>query len=103
MRGATATQIFGERVRARRFELVMSHAEVAAAAGISASQVSRIERGAAVPRLDTIIGLAAALDLNPGDLVRDISADGLPPSRRAFKAADYLAARRAQAVSVGSD
>jgi transcriptional regulator with XRE-family HTH domain len=51
-------------------------ARVAGKAGITPSQLSKIERGRAMPRFDTIVFLAIAMDLKPHKLVRMICEAG---------------------------
>lgn len=59
----------GEYLAARRRELGLSTHEVARRSGVNQAQVSRIEQGVARnPNPDTLIGIAAALDLETADV-----------------------------------
>jgi HTH-type transcriptional regulator / antitoxin HipB len=49
-------------LRERRFELGLTQAEVAKAAGTSHSAVSRLEKGTHIPQLPTLQRIAAVLD-----------------------------------------
>lgn len=61
---------FGARVRARRLELGRTQEQLAEAAGLHFTYVSSVERGERNISLRNIIRLAAALDVDPGELVR---------------------------------
>ncbi|MHB1685119.1 MAG: helix-turn-helix domain-containing protein [Bacilli bacterium] len=53
-----------EAIIARRKELGLTQEEVALRAGIRQSAVARLEGGAAIPRLDTIVKIAIGLGLD---------------------------------------
>jgi len=59
---------FGERLRALREARGLTLRELEAASGIERGTINRIERGAAVPRLDSIQALAAALNVTLSEL-----------------------------------
>jgi transcriptional regulator with XRE-family HTH domain len=60
---------FGQRLRNLRLEAGLSQEALAAAAGVHATYVGNLERAYSSPTLGTIVRLAAALDVDPGDLV----------------------------------
>ena len=62
-------QRFGVVIRARREAAGMSQATLAYNAGLSDSFVSQLERGLRGPTLNTIVGLAQALDAKISDLL----------------------------------
>jgi transcriptional regulator with XRE-family HTH domain len=62
--------VFGERVRARRHELGLSQEEVAERAGMHFTYVGSVERGERNISLVNIVRLAAALGVDPGELLR---------------------------------
>ncbi|MGJ6122336.1 helix-turn-helix transcriptional regulator [Mycolicibacterium sp. Y3] len=68
-----ATRAFGERVRERRQELGISQETAADRMAIHWSQLGKIERGQRSLRLETILKIAAGLDIDAGKLV-----SGLP-------------------------
>ena len=89
------SRALGARLRARRFALGMTLAEVAAASGLSLPYVSNLERGRGNPTLDALRSLARALQQSLPDLLGDDTAestfdpqelvlDQAPPSLRTF-------------------
>lgn len=60
----------GRAIRRRREGLDLRQHELASKAGVSASQLGKIERGTADPRASTLEKLARALDLTYGGLAR---------------------------------
>ena len=71
------TRVFGERVRQRRLELGLSQEAAALRCGIHWTQLGKVERGQRSLRLETIVKIAAGLDVDPGKLVA-----GLPDPQR---------------------
>lgn len=67
-----ASQAFGRRVREVRRAKGMPQDALAHAADIHPTAVGRYERGRREPRLSTILRLARALDVPPGELVDDL-------------------------------
>lgn len=63
---------FAARVKAERQRLNLTQEALGQAAGITSSEISRIERGAREPRLLTVFRLARALDLTPSELLDGI-------------------------------
>lgn len=68
------TRVFGERVRQRRLELGLSQEAAAVRCGIHWTQLGKVERGQRSLRLETIVKIAAGLDVDPGELVRALPA-----------------------------
>jgi transcriptional regulator with XRE-family HTH domain len=60
---------FGRVVRRARRDRDMSQEALADAAGLGAKHVSEIERANRDPRLTTVLKLARALELSPGELL----------------------------------
>jgi transcriptional regulator with XRE-family HTH domain len=71
---STATTTFGQRVRSRRHELQLSQEALAASAGLHWTFVGQVERGRRNLTLHNILKLAAALKIDPGDLLRGLKA-----------------------------
>ena len=69
---STATKAFGQRVRTRRTELQLSQEALATAAGLHWTFVGQVERGRRNLTLHNILKLAAALRLDPSELVRGL-------------------------------
>jgi ribosome-binding protein aMBF1 (putative translation factor) len=66
------TRVFGERVRDRRLALGLSQEAAAVRCGIHWTQLGKVERGQRSLRLETIVKIADGLDIDPGDLVRQL-------------------------------
>ncbi|WP_130348433.1 helix-turn-helix domain-containing protein [Herbihabitans rhizosphaerae] len=69
-----ATRELGERVRNRRHELELSQERLAEHAGLHWSFLGQVERGQRNLTLHNILKIAAALDIDPGELVRGLHA-----------------------------
>jgi len=67
-----STQSFARRLRSHRRTLGMTQHELGKRAGISGSQVYRLEAAEREPRLSTLVSLARALDKDPAELVRGL-------------------------------
>ena len=63
---------FGDNLKRQRKLADMSQDETAVRAGVHRTEISQIERGLRQPRVDTVAKLAAALDIEPGDLFEGI-------------------------------
>jgi hypothetical protein len=66
------TRVFGERVRKRRLELGISQEAAAVRCGIHWTQLGKVERGQRSLRLETIVKIAAGLDIDAGRLVTEL-------------------------------
>ena len=67
-----ATVVFiGEKLRRQRTRRALTQAELAERAGVTTATVARIERDEIEPRMTTLRKLAAALEVDPADLVDD--------------------------------
>ncbi|KDA44541.1 helix-turn-helix domain-containing protein [Frankia sp. BMG5.23] len=71
---SAATQVFGERVRARRHQLGLSQEQLADECGLHWTFVGQVERGKRNISLHNILKLAEALKIDPGELVRGLRA-----------------------------
>ena len=99
---------FGARIRARREARGLTQAALAEAVGVSSNYLSVLERGHKLPTLDTLVRLAKALQVSPGDLldgagVRDEWVDevltvsaAIPRHRRGIALAVLRAVARAR-------
>lgn len=63
-----AAQWLAAMVLRLRQERGLTQTELAKLAGLNSGEISRIECGRREPRLSTIVSLAAALEVNPGEL-----------------------------------
>ncbi|MBS1861211.1 MAG: helix-turn-helix transcriptional regulator [Actinobacteria bacterium] len=64
---------FGENLRALRARDRISQEELASRADVHRTQIGVIERGSRLPRLDTLLKLAAGLDVELSDLLAGIT------------------------------
>lgn len=67
-----AAQQFGVNLKRQRRLADMSQDEVATRAGVHRTEVSQLERGLRHARVDTVAKLAAAIDIDPGELFKGI-------------------------------
>lgn len=72
---APTMEEFGRRLRARREELGLSQMALADAAGLHFTYVSSVERAKRNVTLTSILRLCAALDLDPGELLKGMRLD----------------------------
>jgi transcriptional regulator with XRE-family HTH domain len=60
---------FGNRLREARERLELTQEDVAGRSGVHATEVSRIEAGKRDPQLSTVLRLAKAVEVRPGQLL----------------------------------
>ncbi len=63
---------FAENLQEARTGLGLSQQELARRCGLSRTEISLFERRARSPRLEMIVALSKALDVEPGDLLAGI-------------------------------
>lgn len=68
----TVREKFAANLRRARRRSGLSQEALAARAELHRTQIGLLERGARMPRIDTVIKLAVALDCNPADLIAGI-------------------------------
>lgn len=83
---------FGENLARCRKRADMSQEELAIRASLHRTEISMLERGARVARIDTLVKLAGALSIAPGDLM--IGIDWAPGGTRTgeFRLAEAIPA-----------
>ena len=69
---------FGQRLAKLRTEHELTQEELANRSEMHRTAVANLENGTNVPRLDSVLKLAAALDLNPCQLIEDLPEWRLP-------------------------
>lgn len=89
-----AARLLGDRVREARRERGLTLEDLGALAEIHWTNVGKIERAQIHPNVETLVRLATALDLDPGELVRGMTADLYPGRSHRLTAADLIAERR---------
>lgn len=61
---------FGETMAATRRRADLSQEELGFLASLHRTEIGMLERGIRLPRIDTVVKLAGALELEPGDLLK---------------------------------
>jgi transcriptional regulator with XRE-family HTH domain len=69
----SVAQQFGDNLARIRKRAAMSQEEVSFRASVHRTEVSQLERGLRVARVDTVAKLAAALEVDPGDFFEGIA------------------------------
>ena len=64
--------LVGRRIKRFRLEAKLNQNELAEKAEIDTNNLSRIERGQTTPMLETILKIAAALEITPNDILLEI-------------------------------
>ncbi len=70
-RNGVAVQ-FGRKLAAARRRAGESQEAIAIGAGLHRTEIGLLERGERVPRIDTLLKLAGALGVKPGELLDDL-------------------------------
>jgi transcriptional regulator with XRE-family HTH domain len=60
---------FGKNLRACRSRAAISQEELGQRASLHRTEIGLLERGTRVPRIDTLIKIASALSIQPGELL----------------------------------
>lgn len=69
----SVAQRFAQNLRRERDRVGISQEELALLAELHRTEVSQLERGLRVPRIDTLVQLAGSLDVDPKDLLDGLS------------------------------
>lgn len=64
---------FGENIVICRRRAGLSQEELGFRASLHRTEISQLERGARLPRIDTLVKLAGALSVPPGDLLKGMA------------------------------
>jgi transcriptional regulator with XRE-family HTH domain len=79
---AQVAEHVGRRIRRRRRALDLTQEALAFSAGVHRTRISMIEHGNVMPRLDTLVLLARALDVAETQLLAGIDEDAVERRRR---------------------
>jgi transcriptional regulator with XRE-family HTH domain len=80
MEGADIAGCFSENILIYRRRAGISQEELGFLAALHRTEIGQLERGFRIPRIDTLIKLAGALQLPPGDLLKGMAwRPGRPP------------------------
>lgn len=63
----------GENLRRQRERLGLSQEEIGIRASLHRTEIGLLERGERLPRVDTLVKLAGALEVSPGELLAGIA------------------------------
>lgn len=66
----------------------LSQEELGALAGLHRTEIGMLERGIRLPRIDTLVKLAGALEVEPGELLRGIEWSPGSPVQGGFRFAE---------------
>lgn len=69
----TVAEKFGENLARARKAAELSQEEASYRAGVHRTEISQLERGLRMPRVDTVAKLAGALRVDPGELFEGIA------------------------------
>lgn len=69
----TVAQRFGANLVCVRKRAALSQEQLGLLADLHRTEIGLLERGARVPRIDTLLKLAAALDIDPTELLEGIT------------------------------
>jgi len=69
----TVAETFGENLTIYRRRAGLSQEELGFRASLHRTEIGELERGVRVPRIDTLVKLAGALSVPPGDLLKGIA------------------------------
>ncbi len=90
-----AAEIIGKRIRGHRLDrLRISQIELQNLSGIDTANIRKYEQGKAMPNLGSLVRIAFALGIDPGELVRGIKPSDLPDQPEVYRASDFVAERR---------
>jgi len=67
------TRCFGENILIARRRADLSQEELGFLASLHRTEIGQLERGIRLPRIDTVVKLAGALNVPPGDLLKGMA------------------------------
>ncbi len=87
--GSDFARLFGENLRHYRKKADISQEELSIRASLHRTAVGQLERGERVPRADTLVKLAGALDIPAGTLLEGIAWRPPQPQIGSFESLSY--------------
>lgn len=91
-----AAEEIGRRVRAARVERKISLEDLGHLSEVNWTTIGKIERGASSPTVESLVRIAAALEIDPGTLISGITADAYGERSHQLTARELINARRGQ-------
>lgn len=89
-----AARKIGERITKLRVQAEISQRDLDDLTGIDVSNIGKYERGEALPNVGSLVRIAAAFQLDPGELIRGLQPDDLPDRPRVYTASEFVAERQ---------
>ncbi|MFT4235268.1 MAG: helix-turn-helix transcriptional regulator [Microbacterium sp.] len=89
-----ASRKLGANIAALRHRVSFSASRLAECADLDLSHLQRLERGTGIPTLYTIVQIAVALEVEPGELLDGIEARDLPVGREPYGYTQHEERRR---------
>ena len=89
-----AARIIGARIRDARSALGVSMEDLSALSEVSVTSVGKIERGSQSPTAETLVRLATALEIDPGQLISGITAEEYGHRSHQLTARELIRERR---------
>lgn len=96
-------RIVGLRIQHARQESLLTQRALEQLSGIDVSNIGKYERGTALPSLGSLIRIAHALGVDPGELVQGLGPDQLPGRPETFTVHDFVEERKKRLGRPGSD
>lgn len=90
---AAAAEI-GRRVRAARRDRGVSLENLGHLSEVNWTTIGKIERGATSPTVESLVRIAAALEVDPGSFISGITAEAYGERSHQLTAREFIAARR---------
>ena len=89
-----AAKFLGQRIRKMRRARSCTLEDLGELAELAWMNIAKIERGEVSPSVETVVRIATALDVDPGDLLKGMHADMFPGRTHKFTARDLTRARK---------
>jgi len=79
---------FGDNLARARRSADLSQDDLSVRASLHRTEISQIERGLRIPRIDTLVKLAGSLEVTPAELLAGLAWEPGEMKRGGFRAAD---------------
>ncbi len=96
-------RIVGLRIQHARQESLLTQRALEQLSGIDVSNIGKYERGTALPSLGSLIRIAHALGVDPGELIQGLSPDQLPGRPETFTVHDFVEEQKKRLGRQGPD
>lgn len=90
---STAAARIGQRVREARNNRGISLEDLGHLSEVNWTTIGKIERGASSPTVESLVRIATALEVDPGEFIADITADQYGERTHQLSAIDLIHAR----------